>query len=330
MSVPFAQIEPTSVCNLRCAMCQRDRLESVGHMSLAQFEHILDELKGLRAVKLQGLGEPMLNPDFIAMMQALRARGIRAYSALNATKIDADNAEQLASVADRIELSLDSADPGQFSAIRRGAALDDVIARIRVLVEARNRRSQVLEIRANAVVHTAEREALARLFELVSRLGLDGLNLNVVQFWNVGEGGESAGADGAVLNRQDLERLVSVVDSLSWDWSLRARLMGPTEGYENCPWHRGGVYVSWQGHVTPCCQRPDPRTVQFGNLLEQPFEVIWNSDEYRRFRNELAAGRPPETCRTCTMFYAHGEEQWTSSTFPATTSAASSGSGRSS
>jgi radical SAM protein with 4Fe4S-binding SPASM domain len=330
MSVPFAQIEPTSVCNLRCAMCQRHRLESVGHMRLDQFEHILDELDGLRAVKLQGLGEPMLNPDFIAMMQALRRRGIRAYSALNATKIDADNAEQLASVADRIELSLDSADPAQFGAIRRGADLDDVIARIRVLVEARNRRSQVLELRANAVVHTADRDALARLFELGSRLGLDGLNLNVVQFWNVGEGNGSPAAAGTVLNRNDLERLTSVVDSLAWGGGLPARLMGPTEGYENCPWHRGGVYISWQGYVTPCCQRPDPRTIHFGNVLEQPFEAIWNSDKYRRFRDELAAGRPPETCRTCTMFYAHGEEQWTSSTFPATTSAASSGSGRSS
>jgi len=329
MSVPFAQIEPTTVCNLHCAMCERDRLESVGHMRLEQFEHILDELQALQAVKLQGLGEPMLNPDFVPMMQALRGRGIRAYSALNATKIDADNAERLASVADRIELSLDSADPAQFGAIRRGACLDDVIKRIRVLAEARNRRSQVLELSANAVVHTADRDALARLFELASRLGLDGLNLNVVQFWDVGEREGAGPVGGTVLNREDLARLAEVVDSLAWKWGLRARLMGPTAGYENCPWHRGGVYISWQGYVTPCCQRPDPRTICFGNILEQPFEAIWNSDTYRRFREALAAGRPPETCRTCTMFYAHDEGQWTSSTFPATTSGASSGSGHS-
>ncbi len=326
MNMPFAQIEPTTVCNLRCAMCERDRLDSVGHMRLDQFEHILDELDGLSAVKLQGLGEPMLNPDFVPMMQALRARGIRAYSALNATLINADNAESLASVADRIELSLDSADPAQFSAIRRGARLDDVLDRIRVLVEARNRRGQFLELSANAVVHTADRGALKALFELISRLGLDRLNLNVVQFWDIGEGDEPAPKGGAVLDAEDLDRIRAEVDSLSWDWSLPARMMGPTEGYENCSWYRGGIYVSWEGYVTPCCQRPDPRTINFGNILEQSFGAIWNSDAYRRFREALAAGRPPETCRTCTMYYAHGEGKWTSSTSRATTSGALSGS----
>ena len=325
MSVPFAQIEPTTVCNLRCAMCERDRLDEVGHMRLDQFVHILDELDGLRAVKLQGLGEPMLNPDFVPMMQALRARGIRAYSALNATQINADNAEALASLADRIELSLDSADPAQFSAIRRGARLDDVVARIHALVEARNRRGQFLELSANAVVHTADRAALKALFELVSRLGLDRLNLNVVQFWDVGEGNEPS--EGVGLRTDELEAMAAHVESLSWDWSLPARVMGPTAGYENCPWYRGGLYVSWQGLVTPCCQRPDPRTINFGNLLEQPFEAIWNSDAYRAFREALAAGRPPASCRTCTMFCPHGEDTWTSFTSRATTTEASSGFG---
>jgi len=326
MSVPFAQIEPTTVCNLRCAMCERDRLDTFGHMGLDQFEHILDELDELEAVKLQGLGEPMLNPDFIPMMQMLRARGIRAYTALNATQIHAGNAEHLASVADRIELSLDSADPREFARIRCGAELDDVVARIRVLSEARNRRGQFLELSANSVVHTADRDALKALFELVSRLGLDRLNLNVVQFWDVG----GTGARSGVLSLDEIEKLREDLDSLSWDWSMPVRLTGPTQGYENCPWYSGGVYISWNGDVTPCCQRPDPRTVCFGNIFERSFEQIWNSEAYRRFREALAAGRPPETCRTCTMYYAHGEKQWTSSTCPATTSEALSGSGPSS
>jgi radical SAM protein with 4Fe4S-binding SPASM domain len=328
MSVPFAHIEPTTICNLRCAMCERDRLDQVGHMTLEQFERILDKLDGLRSVKLQGLGEPMLNPEFVPMMRALRARGLRAYSALNVTRITADNAEELAAAADRLELSLDSADPEQFAAIRRGARLDDVVQRIRVLVEARNRRGPFLELSANAVVHTADYAQLKALFELISRLGLDRLNLNVVQFWSVGEGGRLSLNGGATLTMQDLETIRADIISLSWDWSLPARLMGPTAGYENCPWYQGGVYISWQGHVTPCCQRPDPRTINFGNILEQPLDEIWNSDAYRRFRAELAAGRPPEACRTCTMFYTPGEAPWTSSTFRATTSAASSASAR--
>ncbi len=326
MSVPFAQIEPTTVCNLRCAMCERGRLDAVGHMTLGQFEHILDEIGGLRAVKLQGLGEPMLNPDFLDMMQALRGRGIRAYSALNVTKINAQNAEALASVADRLELSLDSADAEQFAAIRGGARLDDVVERVRVLVEARNRRGHLLELSANAVVASADRAALNALFELASRLGLDRLNLNVVQFWDVGGRDEPSPSSRRGLTAGEIEMMQAEVNALSRRWSLAASVFGPTAGYANCPWVRGGVYISWQGFVTPCCQRPDPRTINFGNVFEQPFETIWNSDAYRSFRSELAAGRPPATCRTCTMYYTDGEGTWTSSTCRATTSGASSGS----
>jgi len=268
----------------------------------------------------------MLNPDFLDMMRALRARGIRAYSALNVTKINAQNAEALASVADRLELSLDSADAEQFAAIRGGARLDDVVERVRVLVEARNRRGHLLELSANAVVASADRAALSALFELVSRLGLDRLNLNVVQFWDVGGREQPSPSNPRGLTASEIEMMQAEVNALSRRWNLAAGVFGPTAGYANCPWHRGGVYVTWQGFVTPCCQRPDPRAINFGNVLEQPFETIWNSDAYRRFRDELAAGRPPAACRTCTMYTADGEGTWTSSTCRATTSGASSGS----
>ena len=44
------------------------------HLSLTQFEQILDQLPTIYRIKLVGLGEPLLNPDFFAMVAAARER----------------------------------------------------------------------------------------------------------------------------------------------------------------------------------------------------------------------------------------------------------------
>ena len=67
-----ADIEPTTVCNFRCPHCP-----TTGgvpgfvrrHMSLAEFTSVLDQLPTVYRIKLVGLGEPLLNPDFFAMVR---------------------------------------------------------------------------------------------------------------------------------------------------------------------------------------------------------------------------------------------------------------------
>ena len=36
-----------------------------------------------------------------------------------------------------------------------------------------------------------------------------------------------------------------------------------------------------------------------GNLLQEPFESIWNNNEYRKLREELSIGKLRQVCQTC-------------------------------
>jgi len=63
--------------------------------------------------------------------------------------------------------------------------------------------------------------------------------------------------------------------------------------------HMGAVYlkVSPRGDVFPCCVAADE--LLMGNILEQPFEEVWNGERYRRFRRRMNTREYPEACRTC-------------------------------
>ena len=60
------------------------------------------------------------------------------------------------------------------------------------------------------------------------------------------------------------------------------------------------LQVDWEGNVVPCCFDKNSEYTM-GNLLDEPFESIWNGERYRAFRNILnRQGRVLPMCRDCT------------------------------
>jgi radical SAM protein with 4Fe4S-binding SPASM domain len=59
-------------------------------------------------------------------------------------------------------------------------------------------------------------------------------------------------------------------------------------------WNR--TYVTVGGDVRPCCVFGVPVT---GNLLQQPFEQVWNNDAHRVMRQRMVAKKPVTACRGC-------------------------------
>jgi organic radical activating enzyme len=82
-----------TLCNLACRTCYIEsspRNDALVYISLAEAEAYLDEAQalGTREIGFTG-GEPFMNPDMIAMLQAALVRG---FEALVLTKRDAADA----------------------------------------------------------------------------------------------------------------------------------------------------------------------------------------------------------------------------------------------
>ena len=72
-----------------------------------------------------------------------------------------------------------------------------------------------------------------------------------------------------------------------------------------CKWPWKGSYVTADGYVTPCCENgSNPDKINFGNLFQQSYQEIWNSEAYRTFRKQLKSkdGRP-SICVDCPSYH---------------------------
>ena len=291
VNVLFLQIEPTNLCNLRCSMCSRTSLSRFGAMPLDGLRHIVEQTPQLRAVKLQGLGEPMLAPEILPMMRYLKSRSTRVYTAMNGTVLPEDIDEFLGSV-DRIEYSIDSLDSETYQRIRGGGDLRTTMKNLEILCHNKKYYPGVM-ISINCVLSCDTN--VEEFFGLAERLGIDAINFNIQQNWSV----ESPSA---CENSIDLEKLESAIEDLSSSHGVRGMLHRPVAGYSECKWARIGCYITWDGFVTPCCQRPNPDEINFGNVFEQDLASIIASPRYAEFRNCLIGNNPPDECRSCSVY----------------------------
>ena len=63
------------------------------------------------------------------------------------------------------------------------------------------------------------------------------------------------------------------------------------------PWNH--FYVSWDGWMTPCCAKPFPKELNFGNVFQTSLMTCLNSKEYRNFRQMWYNNTTPDFCEKC-------------------------------
>jgi MoaA/NifB/PqqE/SkfB family radical SAM enzyme len=128
--LPLVTLYLTERCNSRCVTCDYWRHGRVD-MTLEAVQGLLPSLTRLetRVVLLSG-GEPLLNPEWEHMAQALRDVGLKVWLLTSGLSL-AKHARRAAEVFDAITVSLDGTDRATYQAIRGLDALDKVCEGIR-------------------------------------------------------------------------------------------------------------------------------------------------------------------------------------------------------
>jgi MoaA/NifB/PqqE/SkfB family radical SAM enzyme len=128
--LPLVTLYLTERCNSRCVTCDYWR-HGRADMSFDALQRLLPSLAELntRVVLLSG-GEPLLNPEWECIAQALRDSGVKVWLLSSGLAL-AKYAERAAKVFDAITVSLDGTDRQTYQAIRGLDALDKVCDGIR-------------------------------------------------------------------------------------------------------------------------------------------------------------------------------------------------------
>ena len=320
------QIEITSACNLRCAMClvrYRPPVNKLaGAMPLELFRRIVDGLPTLRRLTLQGLGEPLLSPYLLDQIRYAKALGITVGFNSNATLLSRAKADALvAAGVDWLHVSVDGARPETFSGIRDGADLDVVLANLRGLVAAKAAAGTATPwIRAVCVAMRRNVAELPSLVQTLAELGVDELRVQNLShsFDDTDPGGGYAGirsftaaealwtgadqaaartafvAAAAAADRHGLTLRLPALDAV-------ATLVADDE--PACTWPWDSAYVTSSGVVQPCCMVMGDDRIALGRLDRQSFVEVWHGPAYREFRSRMMSdAEPPDVCRGCSLY----------------------------
>jgi MoaA/NifB/PqqE/SkfB family radical SAM enzyme len=290
------KIESTNICNTHCQLCPTGLgLEGrpKGRMSLEQFQRLIDQTRRfLFTVDLSMWGDPLIVPDIYAMIRYAHQRGVWTYisSNLHAFKPEKGQAEALVrSGLDMITCSLHGASQETFALYQPGKNFAETLAKVRHLVETRDRLgSSTPVVQLNFVVTRSnehEQEAFAALAaELGCKAVFSQASTNI-RFLGQDKKGQSLGLSEAQLQskiRQHLQRWLPRDDR----FVLKAyqRVLVGTYRHEeyngskmfDCSWPWQASVINWDGSVVTCCGSWDDRE-DMCNVFEQPFARIWNS-----------------------------------------------------
>jgi pyrroloquinoline quinone biosynthesis protein E len=299
--------ENVSRCNFRCPACQVSIWENgrrAADMTLEAFKAIIDDLGTLVEIKLQGMGEPLLQGDpFFDMIRYARSQHIWVRTTTNASLLHLkDNAAKLIdSGVNEVQISVDGATAQTFQAVRVGSRFAQVVANCK-LVNAYCNERDLLRTRMWTVVQQLNLAEFLDLVELGADLGFRRITFAM----------DLHGWGQEVMEKPNAERLGDVSRIL--ELAPRAIERGRARGVEvtfwrnttkyssetpasMCPWPFERAFVSSDLRIVPCCMIGNPEVLQLGDATS--FVAAWNAPAYREFRRAHLSGRIPGPCTLC-------------------------------
>jgi len=297
------QIEVSSLCNLRCAMCAKthgyqgtppDRV-----MEWETFRRVERILPVLDYVDLSGVwGEAFIRPDlYLAILSELKRHGIFVRTISNGTLITPAIARSLVEKGlDLLAISVDAARPETYRKWRKGGELGAVLGAARAVRDEKRRQERDrprVEFMFLGMVDTIGE--LPELVEIAADLGVSRVVLQEMAEYETTRGQSLAWRD-RELGRRVYGEAAKAAEALGVELALQPcdqfeepaekevfkEADGPRRAglLKDCflPWKM--AVLTTAGDVIPCCAM----FTSMGNVRKERFEDIWRGKRFRALR----------------------------------------------
>ncbi len=307
---PFIEIEMTNRCNLACIQCLRSvglKPYKLGDMEFENYRKILAQFPFAMSICLNGFGEPMMYKRFFEVVAYTKKERpwakIVIYS--NGMLIDEDKAHRLMDCGlTELNISLDAARPETYDRVRRGGKLDVVHDNIRRLVRFKKETGARFPlIGVNFVMVNDNEGELVECVEQAKDLGVD--FINCISWAAYDWGFKNRRSPQSYLNelRVARDRMSTLGVRCKSFPKLNIGWTAPDKPF-SCDFFWGENFrVTHDGSITLGCCTPFKETFSYGNILEQPFESIWNNASYQQARSLARVNKSPNAvCSSCDHF----------------------------
>ncbi len=311
----FIQFEPSKKCNLQCEMCEYNKISGGKVMNFKEFKPIFKDIikanplskifPKIMLFDMTGIGEGLMNPDFLKILRYMKSKGVTITFATNATLLTKSNSKMLIeNNIDIVFLSIDGATKKTYEKIRKGAKFDHIKKKIKefsLLKRQLKKNKPKLMIRFLASSFNIEEMPL--MVDLAEEIGVQGISITNM---NTAPGEEYLKAD-----KKRFDELVNIVKKKAKEKNIQLDVgFTKRRPITACKRALNSMYVSCEGFVLPCCfinqggrYEEITKKYNFGNVNKINIKDIWNSQKYKKFRNQIRKGIAPPVCQGCYLFY---------------------------
>jgi len=261
-------VEFTNHCNFGCGYCPRSLMDRpLGNMDLRFFESLVKQLDagGCAVLKIGGLGEPVLHPEFSEMMPALDTNRMKSFIYTNGTLLQQCSPEQICSWnVNSVVLSIDGLDASSFEKQRKGGNYSKVRTAAQAFSSFRHPNKPIFEVRH--VILPNETSADLRGFK---------------RDW------------------------LQLADRVKFNYLLPLFPRGAAvPGKVHCRDIRREAYVRWDGRMLLCAGQDRQHPPEWlGNANQQPISEMWFAPRIEELRaaHNSHPSELPACCKNCSF-----------------------------
>jgi radical SAM protein with 4Fe4S-binding SPASM domain len=297
-------LELTNHCNLACTTCPREydygKAMDKGTMSTKQAKNVIDELwPYLDSIGLTGMGETFMNNEIEEIVDYIKQKnkGIIISISTNANLPKfIDKASALVNRIDTIQVSIDGIDD-VYEQIRKKASfktLNENLIKLSKLCS-----DSKTDLMLNMVVTQENYQQMHKIVEFANSIGIRYVDFTLFNLAAVTNLDESYYA---FYNSSKFEQALGILEetiSKTRNVIVSNRNFKTDNSFQKCPFPWTHFYISWDGFVVPCCAKPFPKELNFGNVFEAKVIDVLNSKSFKNFRTLWFKNSTPSFCNKC-------------------------------
>lgn len=290
-------LEPTLKCNSNCIMCNRnfnrkEAKNAEGFLSWDILWKVKPFFKYAERVGFSGFGEPLLHPEYLAMLREIKKAGSFVYFFTNGTLMTEEIGKELVEAGiDMICVSIGGASRDTYKKIRGIDAFKTVVDNIKRISEYKRkikRKKPLLSF--NVVAMNSLLPELEALLDLAHELGVEH-----IAFPNLVVQGESMNKESIWHNKEKAGKTFKKAGDLARELGITFIAPRLDICKIDCREFFKSLYITWDGKVLSCALE---RYI-IGDLNKSTIASIWNGKGITKLRKDYYKKGLEGTCPNC-------------------------------
>ena len=303
----FCEIEVTTRCDMRCKLCEHTYWKTQPRdMTFEEFKKIVDEFPTLKWAGMTGIGQSMLNKDYLKMMKYLKDKNVYIENFDNFKHLTPEVSKQMIDMGlDKLYVSLDAAKEATFNLMQVGADWDSVINNIKSFdAYKKSKHLHFPELWFHFIMTKDNVAEMEDYLQLIHDLGVE---VEGVQFTKLLHDFKEVKDSHVEITD---EKKMSVMKK-ALELGIKASFnMNTSSEEEKTPiefcsvWTQPFIFAD--GTVIPCCSQNEQNDRPFqiltspGNILKDGMRKVWKN--FGKMVDELNNNKIPKQCERCVLY----------------------------